>query len=117
MDQFLADIGYPTPEHANPADQAISVVNTEFYNINNGVSASKHLDTVANAWIKAEPKYNVNPQIEPIRKNDAVSPFVGATSHVGDAIQKTWILTQRNFLNYGRNLLAFGIRSLYHPVP
>jgi len=80
--------------------------------MNNGISASKHLDTVADAWTRAEPKYNVNIQIEAIQSNDELVPFVETSSHICDAVRKTWILTQRNFLNYERNLLAFGIRSL-----
>jgi hypothetical protein len=40
------------------------------------------------------------------------------TSVVGEArdgVRKTWILTQRNFLNYARNPVAFGILSASDP--
>ena len=120
IDQYLTELGHPTPQHANPSDQAISVVNTEFYNTANeqpDISSSDHLNSIAGAWVEAEKRYNVNARDEQIQNDANVIPFVGSRTTMVDGVRKTWILTQRNFLNYVRNPLAFGIRSEHFLFP
>ena len=120
IDQYLTELGHPTPQHANASDHAISVVNTEFYDtaINqSNLSSSEHLNKIADAWVKAEDRYNANAGDDIIRSDAIVTPLRGSTMTMVDDVRKTWILTQRNFLNYIRNPLAYGIRCTPFSFP
>lgn len=109
IDQYLTDIGYPSPQHTNPVDQAIAIVNTEFYDIENDITSSAHLDNIASAWITHQSRYNITPDNNQYHTSDII--LVKKVSESRDAMRKAIILTQRNFVNYVRNLLGFGIRS------
>jgi hypothetical protein len=111
IDRYLIDIGYPSPQHTNPVDQAITAINTEFYNSDSGVSAAEHLDKLAAAWVELEPQYNIDINGGLRRSSVSDVTVVEPNSRSRDNAYKTLILTRRNFLNYVRNLLAFGIRS------
>lgn len=108
LDQYLKDeLNSPTPLHSNPSDHAIQLVNTEFYDATlGGPSAQEHLDTLARLWrSKTEGLSRLNQQ--QTSDNSAastVSEGFRSTTH------KTGVLIERNFTNYRRNLLAFGIR-------
>lgn len=112
IDDYLSSLGSPTPRHANPADHAIQLVNTEFYSSSlGGLSAEEHLDDLALRWQEHERSKDALGQHSSFdnlshegKKNSTVS------RKVNEGFRKTWILTDRNFKNYTRNLLAFGIR-------
>jgi hypothetical protein len=72
------------------------------------IPASTHLDNIAASWAKFESRYNPPKQGDQPATSDIIliKPLKSR-----DVIFKTLILTQRNFINYVRNLLAFGIRS------
>ncbi|KZP14385.1 P-loop containing nucleoside triphosphate hydrolase protein [Athelia psychrophila] len=108
IDDYLTDIGRPTPRHGNPADQAIAVVNTDFQDQTAGVTPSEYLDNMAALWKKFASKYGVDADQNNGYEAGAISG--GPMPRYHDHLRKTIILTQRNFLNYTRNLLAFGIR-------
>lgn len=105
IDRYLTEIGYPTPQFHNPADQAVAIVNTEFYN---ETDQGAHLDEIVARWAELENKYN--PSRDELCSHSFDSTFP-STHSVFSLIDKTFVLTQRNFFNYARNLLAFGIRS------
>lgn len=51
LDAYLEEIGRPIPLHSNPADHAIKVVNTEFYDPGtSSLSAQEHIDRLARIW-------------------------------------------------------------------
>lgn len=117
LDGYLTSLGSPTARHANPADHAIELVNTEFYSSSlNGLSAQEHLDDLAGRWksfshsdksvgVSASPATSVS--------NEGKSRST-ATSAVADGVRKTIVLSRRNLKNYSRNLLAYGVRLAMH---
>ncbi|KAF8495061.1 P-loop containing nucleoside triphosphate hydrolase protein [Gautieria morchelliformis] len=108
IDRYLTAIGHPTPQHTNPADQAIAIINTEFYDKGNTLSPAAHLDKLAAAWLTNKPNY---PAPASVGHGDISDVFHGqSTLEFVSSLRKTLILTERNFLNYTRNILAFGIR-------
>jgi hypothetical protein len=127
IDRFLSDLGYPTPPHANPSDHAISLINTEFYDAahHQHRSSSEHLAGIAAAWVDVEAKYNDDDADADAEDGGGVDGEVGArvgsgmtmgvAAGMADGWRKTGILTRRNFLNYTRNPVAFGIRSTSSP--
>ncbi|GAA5983036.1 hypothetical protein JCM10908_006875 [Rhodotorula pacifica] len=118
LPSYLASIDSPVPEHVNPADHAIELVNTEFlkrgdsagmYGSVPPVSADEHLDALAAKW--TEHAYSA-------RRPSVVDTLVGGGGVAGTirrtgfavGAQKTLTLMHRTALNYSRNLLAYGIR-------
>jgi len=51
IDQYLTDIGYPRPQHTNPVDQSIAIINHESYDNETDISSSAHFDNIASSWI------------------------------------------------------------------
>ena len=87
------------------ADQAVTIVNMEFYNeADQGV----YLDEIVARWVELENKYN--PSQDDLCSHSFDSTF-SSTHSVFSLIDKTFVLTQQNFSNYAHNLLVFGIRS------
>lgn len=109
IDRYLTEIGYPTPQHTNPADQAIAIINTEFYDEESSLSSSAHLDKLSAAWVSNMPKYYIH--TSPTHGHTLDVLPINSTSVFLSGLRKTLIITERNLLNYVRNLLAFGIRS------
>jgi hypothetical protein len=120
LSEYLSTIGHPCPTYTNPADRAISLVNTDFEDseksstsasASEGTSTSR-VDRLAADWKRLEPRFGILPSESSTSsaKIEEVLPVVSTR----DSFRKTVILTERNFLNYIRNILAFGIRSKYH---
>ena len=110
LDQYLTEtLLSPTPIHSNPSDHIISLVNTEFYDQPiGGPTASEHLEMVAQNWIAQ------SSQAAPLDHTFNSSTNEKKSSHnFSSALYKTGVLIERNFTNYRRNLLAYGIRSKY----
>ncbi|GAA6021383.1 hypothetical protein JCM8202_003594 [Rhodotorula sphaerocarpa] len=135
LPDYLKSIDSPVPEHVNPADHAIELVNTEFlkhdvegsdetYAHRPAVSADDHLNALASRWTEHR-------HATPDRRSstdDGRYPTSGAGGDEGQharsigsgsgvrrtgfaaGAQKTWTLMHRTTLNYSRNLLAYGIR-------
>lgn len=95
------------PQHSNPSDHAIAIVNTEFYDSAGSIlSAKEHLDQLAKSWRQKSSKYTSEQSQS--TEGDIVSS--AADSPFRSSIHKTGILIRRNLQNYSRNILAFGIR-------
>ncbi|POY71944.1 hypothetical protein BMF94_5027 [Rhodotorula taiwanensis] len=123
LPNYLASIESPVPEHVNPADHAIELVNTEFlkkdeetYGSMPPVSADDHLNALAAKWTEHR---HATPDPRP-SYGDTTTTTTGATLALGSrsgkrtgfavGSQKTVTLMHRTVLNYSRNLLAYGIR-------
>ena len=117
MPDYLASIDSPVPQHVNPADHAIELVNTEFlkhdsdtYGSAPTVSADKHLNALASKWSEHA---HATPDRSSSHSADG-HPVPHAASTRSNAFaagaQKTLTLMHRTALNYSRNLLAYGIR-------
>ena len=55
INHYLMEISYLTPQFHNLADQAIVIVNMEFYN---ETDQGAHLDEIVARWAELENKYN-----------------------------------------------------------
>lgn len=104
LDAYLGSIGLPTPQHQSPADHAVNVINTEFYS-HDTISASKHISKLHDLWVQHGDRPAESGSTGGLLMDDGRVDSLRANLH------KTWILLQRNFLNYRRNVLSFGIRS------
>ncbi|TKA52191.1 hypothetical protein B0A53_05035 [Rhodotorula sp. CCFEE 5036] len=117
LPDYLASIDSPVPQHVNPADHAIELVNTEFlkhdsdmYGSAPTVSADEHLNALASKWSEHA---HATPDRVSLHSAD-VHPVPHSASTRSNAFaagaQKTLTLMHRTALNYSRNLLAYGIR-------
>lgn len=113
LDNYLISLGHGTPRHLNPADQAIQLVNTEFYS--GPTSAQEHLDELASRWLQEAPQYSSSSQLARGEIGWMDDRKKSGMAHgVSEGVRKTLILSQRNAFNYSRNLLAYGIRRESH---
>jgi hypothetical protein len=93
------------------------MVNTDFYATDSDISASAHLDQLFATWEKAKSKYDPARLDELIAHTPPKPTLFSSSPAIVDGFYKTLILSERNFLNYSRNLLAFGIRSMHLLFP
>ncbi len=135
--RYFASLGHPSAEHENPADQMLSLVNGDFSSsevdpltttnpsTTTTPAAAEHEknltspvkgDTAAfaRAWAERHPprKGSVSTHHEPaaiesMTRHKDSHHSSGSPRHL---LQATWLLSQRNMLNYSRNLLAYGVR-------
>ncbi|KAL8278129.1 hypothetical protein RQP46_009453 [Phenoliferia psychrophenolica] len=106
LDDYLSVLGRPVPQHSNPADHAIAIANTEFFDTaGSNLSAQEHLVELEDTWRKNASAFTVQP-------THVAGPLILDRQHspIRDAAFATTILMRRNVTNYSRNLLAFGIR-------
>lgn len=116
IDDYLTLLGHPTPPHANPADAAMQLVNSEFYiQRDGGVDARQHLDQLATRWQEyaKDGADAVSPAALDESRIDRLERKESAAQRLSEAVRKTLILSDRNVKNYSRNLLAYGIRCEY----
>lgn len=119
LDKYLAEgLGHPVPEHANPADHAIDLVNTDF--IKDPAERTRQIDSAAQSWTAYAEAHPAHHQIVLSEKGDERLSDALRTDHgsrrsrmghgfrVG--LSRTGVLMERNILNYSRNLLAYGVR-------
>ncbi|TCD65881.1 hypothetical protein EIP91_002041 [Steccherinum ochraceum] len=137
LDVYLDEgLQHPVPQHANPTDHAVDLVNTDF--ILDPEERSNRVSGYAEAWKayqaskKTETDTSVTEVKEAIdekRSSRVRSSMLSSMTMSRDArhdiatrvgrgmrmdISRTTILMQRNMLNYNRNLLAYGVRfSMY----
>lgn len=114
LEKYLRDgLRHPVPQHANPADHALDLINTDF------ISDPRRRETVARQlavrWAVYSRAFRCHPYLI-IHKNDAEIVCDARTSgniwkRILRVFQQTWILVNRNSLNYSRNLLAYGVRA------
>ena len=109
---YLSDgLEHPVPLHANPSDHALDVVNTDF--LRDAKQASEHIQRIAGAWTAYAARYPDAHELNPIVKaKDAPSlkQKGGYAQGLKIGLHRTWYLIIRNWINYSRNLLAYGVR-------
>ena len=106
------------PLHANPADHALDVTSTDF--IRDAAQREVRARELAERWEvyaqahQAEhmPRVNLKYEGGTARELQNLSgrerPTILKNIHSG--IHQTFILMERNAINYSRNLLAYGVR-------
>ncbi|GAA5911516.1 hypothetical protein JCM5296_000914 [Sporobolomyces johnsonii] len=112
LDSYLVSIGSPTPEFTNPSDHAIDLVNTEFQTGDKeGRSPEEHLEHMASSWRRyGEAKLQHSSSSEPAPCGLTLHEQRHKSRVFVDNLRKMTTLMHRNFLNYVRNILAYGIR-------
>ncbi|KAH9935196.1 P-loop containing nucleoside triphosphate hydrolase protein [Epithele typhae] len=111
LDAYLADgLTHPVPVHANPSDHALDVVNTDF--MADSDEALTHVTHIEQAWRDYAAR---NPQYHMLnaRSGESALQMQPGTKYVQGfkvGLSRTWYLIQRNWINYSRNLLAYGVR-------
>ena len=119
LTKYLTEgLNQPIPEHANPADIALDVVNTDF--ATRPDAPVRDINSLASSWtgyvqshaeeysssIPEKPSANLSGPMC-IQRTDTQGP---PRSSFRIAASRTCILMERNALNYSRNLLAYGVR-------
>ncbi|KAG9015259.1 hypothetical protein FRB95_010725 [Tulasnella sp. JGI-2019a] len=114
-------LGHPVPQHSNPTDHALELVNTEF--ILDSDQRGKHIENLSQSWSEyAKAHYDelglrgvdsdMNAKEGSV--HEGIRSFAKQRRLVGRSLQTSWhqtvILMERNMINYARNLLAYGIR-------
>ncbi|KAG8885259.1 hypothetical protein FRB97_001705 [Tulasnella sp. 331] len=121
LSHYLAHgLNHPVPQHGNPADHALELVNTEF--MPDTDQRHTHVDNLATAWStyatthSAELGAHRDPEL-PLKEGpigDGIRSFARQRRLVGHSVKTSWhqtvILMERNMINYARNLLAYGVR-------
>ena len=111
---YLADgLGHPVPLHANPSDHALDQVNTDF--MRDAAEATAHIERIASAW---EAYAATHPGVHSLSKlgegaarvRVPLAPRKGLVQGFKIGLSRTWYLIVRNWINYSRNLLAYGVR-------
>lgn len=120
MDAYLRDgLGYPVPQHANPADHALEIFNTDF--MTDPAHREAHVLDYARRWTEYAAVHGLAMRPEgdkdehetladPERTILSFSRRRGLTAGMVRGVHRTGILMERNVLNYSRNLLAYGVR-------
>ncbi|KAE8258035.1 hypothetical protein A4X13_0g1947 [Tilletia indica] len=123
---YFAALGHPCPTHTNPADHALRLISTDFQQdstpdgtVNDDLRTAEagevavqrsQLDDFAEAYTRHEEQQASQNSSDGILVNHAAKPKGKESSWMSALVNHTVILTHRNFVNYRRNLLAYGIR-------
>ncbi len=126
--EWFEGLGHKCPEHTNPADHMIGLVNDDFLESTRTIAGHDTVESkiakgdtraFADAWARhaAQPVTAANMRARSSSastasaavKDEEQSPAAG-TSGLGSQWSRTVTLTRRNFVNYSRNLLAYGVR-------
>lgn len=144
---WFGSLGHKCPEHTNPADFMIELVNDDFLESNRNLGLEKEMaqgaatqegkikkgDTkaFADAWARhsstpvtactmrtststnSAPPCNGSKEAECGGAAEHCPAPASASAHSSETMvqwSRTVTLTKRNFLNYSRNLLAYGVR-------
>ncbi|KAI0031344.1 P-loop containing nucleoside triphosphate hydrolase protein [Vararia minispora EC-137] len=108
------DVGLsrPVPFHANPSDHALDAVNTDF--MPNSAEAEAHVERLATTWKAYAIAHTSIHDVSNAPKNVLVERRTlkrAALVHsLRVLLSRTWYLMVRNWINYSRNLLAYGVR-------
>ncbi|EIN11024.1 P-loop containing nucleoside triphosphate hydrolase protein [Punctularia strigosozonata HHB-11173 SS5] len=119
MATYFESLGYPTSQHANPADTAIDAISTDF--LDQSTDAEQHVAWLSERWSKnsagsARPSLSEKTVTElrlyddlHVLKHTLIKPSAFFLS-MRHELRTIGLLCQRNTLNYSRNLLAYGVR-------
>ncbi|TDL28023.1 P-loop containing nucleoside triphosphate hydrolase protein [Rickenella mellea] len=123
LDEYLAQVlERPVAMHANPTDHALDLINTDFFS--DAKEGQNHIDELSSRWRTRGGRYNsvrttleTRPSTEEKESTLDADPIHVwsqerrvAKQSIRRAFHQTWILIERNILNYSRNLLAYGVR-------
>jgi hypothetical protein len=99
----------------NPADHIIKIVNTDF--IRDATQAAERIDKLVSAWTTSRPSHDtalntieVGMDEKGVAERGREGRVVGQGRMLRLALKNTYVLMERNVLNYRRNLLAYGVR-------
>lgn len=119
LTKYLTEgLNHAVPIHANPADIALDLINTDFI----AEPAERHIDSLATKWDEYAQIHSDEHRVSFSEKDsDRSSQSMNGIqwSHKSQdrtqnalrlVASRTWILMERNTLNYSRNLLAYGVR-------
>lgn len=87
------------------------MINTDF--LRDADEASAHISRLAQAWAAYAARNPDLHEIESIVKDENTLSFKQKNRYVQGlkiGLNRTWYLIQRNWINYSRNLLAYGVR-------
>lgn len=122
----FAALGYPCPQFSNPADHMISLVNDDFASevAAKDTASSGHTASLSSsksggqaAALRQAWSARIIPPARPIpasAQRDALAQVSHTKRNQRGGVATSWsqtmTLTRRNFVNYSRNLLAYGVR-------
>jgi hypothetical protein len=105
---YFTSLGHPCAEHVNPADHVISIVNVDF--IQDAVEAGKRIDNLVKAWVRSQASLDTAYGKSEMALDEKMDGGGGKGGWLRVAVKNTWVLMEKNALNYRRNLLAYGVR-------
>ncbi|SPO34941.1 related to ATP-binding cassette protein (ABC) transporter [Pseudozyma flocculosa] len=111
---YFTALGHPTATHSNPADNMMSLVSTDFLHGDDIERGQDRIRSFAEAWKEHMDEVgNEKPRAPSTIAASSISARpLRRSKMTGLALlaAQTSTLTKRNYLNYSRNLLAYGIR-------
>lgn len=125
---YFSQLGHSCPQHTNPADFVMSLVSTDFSSSHQredvDISCTDDRDSSAILAERGDVEAFASqfqqrdttvqyPRAVGIRESNHNSCSLGSSKSQTLRIFwfKTWILLYRNWLNYSRNLMAYGVRG------
>ncbi|KAI9021882.1 P-loop containing nucleoside triphosphate hydrolase protein [Hyaloraphidium curvatum] len=115
---YFASIERPCPPYFNPADFFLEQINVDF--MKDRTAAAQQIDEIVQAW--KEHGFSIKLDGKDAMEDVAKGPSGSIASVTGlvkrerkhtykaNILQQTLVLTRRNFLNYSRNIIGYGIR-------
>lgn len=105
---WLTSLGHPTETHRNPSDVAMELVNEDFVTEGSTTEAlvakeghTAQVDSTTEKHEGAAEDHDPTAMVDSSKRRGI---------DVVDHFRKTWILMERNGINYSRSLLSYGIR-------
>lgn len=108
MPQYFEKVGQPIPRFSNPADHAIDLVNGDF-ELSNETTVKNMIATLGDFYFQESKATNADLAA---KYNEDGAAVVASNSREQRSyfFSHTVILSHRIFLNYSRNLIAYGVR-------
>jgi hypothetical protein len=119
LPEYFDTLHQPCPTHTNPADHAIDLIAADFERQEDpSDEKTKRVNEYAANWERtagtqtydkvASPPDHTSSDTTKVLGHARTPGMPGAS--LRKAVENTWILLERNLLNYSRNLLAYGVR-------
>ena len=99
---YFADMGFPAPEHSNPADFFLNLVNREF-------TDPKSVDKLLDMWVSAESKYGSESNLKALDDSDDAV----AADNDNSSLYRTGLFSQIGTLLRRQSLLIGRDPTLY----
>lgn len=112
VSQYFEQIGYPIPQHTNPAEFILDVVSADFSR--DGQEARARLDKIQSGWSASTEAMSLDSQITRLLEEQQSESKKLSTDDVTTARprphQITLALLHRSFIKSNRDVVAYGIR-------